>query len=59
MQLHLQIKQSQILMSQIVQEDKPAVTFKDENAAALADKTEPKTDELKGTRGQTSRYIQR
>jgi hypothetical protein len=30
-----------------VQEDKPAVTFKDENAAALADKTEPKTDELK------------
>ena len=28
-----------------VQEDKPAVTFKDENSAALADKTEPKTDE--------------
>ena len=30
-----------------VQEDKPAVTFKDENAAAVTDKTEPKTDELK------------
>jgi len=30
-----------------VQEDKPAVTFKDENSAALADKTEPETDELK------------
>ena len=30
-----------------VQEDKPAVTFKDENSAALADKTEPKTDEPK------------
>ena len=30
-----------------VQEDKPAVTFKDENTAALADKTEPKTDEPK------------
>ena len=30
-----------------VQEDKPAVTFKDENSAALADKTEPKVDELK------------
>ena len=29
-----------------VQEDKPAVTFKDENAAAVADKTEPKTDEV-------------
>ena len=28
-----------------VQEDKPAVTFKDENSAALADKTEPETDE--------------
>ena len=30
-----------------VPEDKPAVTFKDENSAALADKTEPKVDELK------------
>ena len=39
-----------------VQEDKPAVTLKDENSAALADKTEPETDELKSTRGQTSHY---
>src|SRR6187431_3275645 len=30
-----------------VPEDKPAVTFRDENSAALADKTEPKVDELK------------
>jgi hypothetical protein len=29
------------------QNGKPAITFKDENAAALTDKTEPKADELK------------
>ena len=30
-----------------VQEDKPAITFKlDEGAAAVSDKTEPKTDEV-------------
>jgi predicted phosphodiesterase len=29
------------------QNGKPAITFKDENAVALADKTEPKADELK------------
>ena len=54
-----------------VQEDKPAITFKlDEGAAAVSDKTEPKTDEVvvkdktepktddKSTRRQTSNYIQ-
>ena len=39
-----------------VQEDKPAVTFKDENA--VTDKTKTMTDE-KVPRGQTSCYIQR